>query len=386
MIWINVILLFLLTAGHAQVLATIVNRTHALALPPRPLKHLRHLQDVMIFLFPVVAVIAIGINGPGLFVGGHWSDLSLGWAIYLTMCVLGTIALIVTSLAYHMRRNPASLLHNHSTIVDIEERLGYRPIGEGPFRFLTRVPMNELFQLEVAEKALHLPHLPDEWDGLSIVQLSDLHFIGTLDRPFFDQVIELTQELEPDLVVLTGDLIDNPDLVDWFPDTFGRLSAPLGCYFVLGNHEWNHDPQRVRDALTALGWRDMAGTVEMIEHENHSLAIAGNERPWMGIHPDLSQTPEDAFRLVLSHTPDNINWARRNRVDLMLCGHNHGGQVILPMIGPVYSPSIYGCRYSGGLFHESPTLLHVSRGISGRHPLRLNCRPELTKFVFHTKS
>jgi hypothetical protein len=65
----------------------------------------------------------------------------------------------------------------------------------------------------------------------------------------------------------------------------------------------------------------------------------------------------------------------------MLSGHNHGGQVRLPGFGPVYSPSAFGCHYASGVFWESPTLLYVSRGISGKHPLRWNCLPELTRLV-----
>jgi hypothetical protein len=65
----------------------------------------------------------------------------------------------------------------------------------------------------------------------------------------------------------------------------------------------------------------------------------------------------------------------------MLSGHNHGGQVRLPGFGPIYSPSIYGCHYASGVFWEPPTLVYVSRGISGKHPLRWNCLPELTRLV-----
>ncbi|HTI52000.1 MAG TPA: metallophosphoesterase, partial [Planctomycetaceae bacterium] len=72
---------------------------------------------------------------------------------------------------------------------------------------------------------------------------------------------------------------------------------------------------------------------------------------------------------------------RRHQIDLMLAGHNHGGQVRLPFFGPVYSPSAFGTHYASGVFWEPPTLLYVSRGIAGRHPLRWNCRPELTRLI-----
>ncbi len=90
------------------------------------------------------------------------------------------------------------------------------------------------------------------------------------------------------------------------------------------------------------------------------------------------------FRLLLSHTPDHFAWARAHGVDLMLSGHNHGGQIVLPVIGPVFAPSRYGVRYAAGAFWSEPTLLYVSRGLSGRHPLRLNCPPELTRIVLES--
>ena len=71
-------------------------------------------------------------------------------------------------------------------------------------------------------------------------------------------------------------------------------------------------------------------------------------------------------------------------IDLMLSGHNHGGQIILPVIGPVFAPSKYGVRYAGGAFWAVPTFLYVSRGLAGRHPLRLNCPPELTRLILES--
>ena len=109
--------------------------------------------------------------------------------------------------------------------------------------------------------------------------------------------------------------------------------------------------------------------------------MIGHEGPWFKPEPDLSGCPERVFRLCLSHTPDNIRWAKQNSIDLMLAGHNHGGQVRFPVIGSLLVPSRYGRRYDCGIFHEPPTLLHVSRGLGGEHPLRYNCRPEVVKIV-----
>jgi predicted MPP superfamily phosphohydrolase len=120
---------------------------------------------------------------------------------------------------------------------------------------------------------------------------------------------------------------------------------------------------------------------EQVEVRGRPLVVIGHEGPWFEPAPDLAACPADVFRLCLSHTPDNIGWARRHGIDLMLSGHVHGGQIRFPVLGSVFVPSRFGRRYDCGMFHEPPTLLHVSRGLGGEHPLRYNCRPEVTLLV-----
>lgn len=379
--WINALALLVLLAGHCEIVVTLVNRLHALRLPGPFLKTVRHAHDVWMVAFPPLLVCYVGWSGPALLRGGSWSHLSPFWQAYLSLSALGAVGLAFTAVRYQLRRPPAARLSNHSRTIDVAERLGRRPFGPGPYQALARAPGNDIFRVEVSQKTLRLPRLPAEWDGLSILHLSDLHFIGTLDLPFFEEVTRLSIDEQADLVVFTGDLLDNQDLVEWLPATLGRLSAPLGCYFILGNHDWYLEPEPIRQAMVDLGWRDVSGRVETISYRGRQLTLGGSERPWMGEHPELNAAPADAFRLLLSHTPDNISWARRQKVDLMLSGHNHGGQVVLPLFGPVYSPSVYGCKYAAGLFWQPPTLLHVSRGVSGRHPLRWRCSPEVTKLI-----
>jgi predicted MPP superfamily phosphohydrolase len=115
----------------------------------------------------------------------------------------------------------------------------------------------------------------------------------------------------------------------------------------------------------------------MIEVRGEPLVVIGNEWPWLRPAPDLKDCPQGPFRLCLSHTPDNIRWAQRNGIDLMLSGHVHGGQVRFPLFGSVLVPSVYGRHYDCGTFDEPPTLLHVGRGLGGAHPLRYGCRPEV---------
>jgi hypothetical protein len=379
--WRTLTILLLLSAGHAELLVIVINRLHGYAVQEKRLRYVRHAHEVAIVVFPLVLIWCVGLNEPELAFGGRFIDLAFGWKIYLGLCAVGVISLAVSAVRWNLRHRPKTLVRNHSQTIDIAARLGHRPITDGPYRYLASIPGNEIFQLEVYEKMYRLPRLPAAWDGLSILHLTDLHYTGTIQRPFFEEVAGIASEMPSDLVVMTGDLIDDERLIDWLPETLGRLEAPLGCWFILGNHDWRLDADKIRQAMIDLGWKDIASQTAEIEHEGQLLAIGGSEVPWMGRHPDFSEVSDDAFRLLLSHTPDNLPWAKRNNVDLMLSGHNHGGQVVIPILGPVYAPSVNGVRHASGAFWEPPTQLIVSRGISGKYPLRLNCKPELTRLT-----
>jgi hypothetical protein len=201
---------------------------------------------------------------------------------------------------------------------------------------------------------------------------------GTPDQRFYEEVVREAEHLAPDLICFTGDLMDSMNCLDWLPGLLGGLKAPLGKFYILGNHDWLLDPPAIRRMMQDIGWRDVASHATTIPHHGLPLVIGGTERPWMGQHPDLEMAPDPAFRLLLSHTPDHFAWAQSQGVDLMLSGHNHGGQIVLPVIGPMYTPSFYGVRYSAGCWYEKGTLLYVSRGLSGGHPIRYNCLPEVT--------
>ncbi|MFM8289307.1 MAG: metallophosphoesterase [Planctomycetaceae bacterium] len=249
-------------------------------------------------------------------------------------------------------------------------------IVRSPFQW---IPASELLQVEITTLRVTLPRCPAAWRGLRVVQLSDTHFAGQVPKAYFERVFTLAAEQRPDLVVFTGDLLDHPDRVDWLSATFGQIRAPLGNFYVLGNHDKSHgDVRRTRELLAELGWQDCTGACRLVERGGQLLAIGGSEQPWLGSAPDWTSAPASALRLLVSHTPDQLDAARRGGVDLMLAGHTHGGQVCLPLVGPVFSPSLRGVQYAGGTYWETPTLLHVNRGLSGRSSWRWNCCPELT--------
>lgn len=380
----NLGILLVLIAGHAELWVALVNRFHALPVAPSKLQRIRHLHDLMIPSFGVVALWCLGLSGPRLLLGGSWSQVSIGWYPVLMASAMGVVGGLYGVLRFHWTRSCPLLVREQREVHPIRSFDGSLPLASGQFEKLARLPFNEQFQVELSHKTFAHPGLPPSFSGLKILHLSDWHFEGTITREYFEQVSAIAAREAVDLVTFTGDLLDNDACLEWLPSTLGQLTASLGCWFILGNHDWYLDSASARRQLTALGWKDATAGARSIAWRDGQIVIAGDETPWMGTAPEwpdrngahAAGTPE--LRILLSHTPDNLPRARQQGVDVMLSGHNHGGQVQLPLIGPVFSPSRHGCRYAGGSFWESPTLLHVSRGLAGRHPLRWHCRPEIT--------
>jgi predicted MPP superfamily phosphohydrolase len=301
-------------------------------------------------------------------------------SVYLIVC--WSVALVVfpvVQLRRGLRRPAPALVSNHTRTVDVTAELGFRPVGHcEKHNWLGRLPGNEIYQVDLTEKILRTPRLPAAWDGLTILHLSDLHFSGTPDRPYFRRVVELCSAWQPDLIALTGDIVDSEWHHRWVLPLLGRLRSKMATFAILGNHDYRYDVEMVRRRLRRCGMRVLVNNWETLDVRGEPLVVIGHEGPWLPTVPNLEACPAGPFRLCLSHTPDNIAWARRNAIDLMLSGHVHGGQIRLPLMGSVFVPSRYGRRYDAGTYAEPPTLLHVSRGLSGEHPVRYNCRPEVT--------
>src|SRR5205807_315674 len=176
-------------------------------------------------------------------------------------------------------------------------------------------------------------------DGLSILHLSDLHFRGTPDRAFYRKVIERCLEWgEPDVVAVTGDVVDSKKHLRWVIPLLGRLRWRFGAFAILGNHDSWYEPELIRRRLRRLGMCVLGNGFVTREVRALPMVVIGHEGPWFRPGPDLAECPT-GFRLCLSHTPDNIAWARKHEIDLMLSGHVHGGQIRLPLVGSIFVPS-----------------------------------------------
>ena len=384
--WLNLLVIAGLAVGHVALFVACINRLYAIPVSDRVLDRARLALDALIVVLPLLFLWYYGVRGARLLRGGSWHAVPVPIQVYLGVCACVAVLFAFFAVRRSLAGAVPVQVSSESRVVDIAERLGYRPIGNGPYRILTYLPWNQFLKLEICTLEFRLPHLPAEWDGLSVLQISDLHFFGTPDRAYFEQLFQISATLPSDLIMFTGDLLDCEERIDWLESTFGQLKAPLGCFFVLGNHDWYlENTAEIREKLVRLGWQGVAGRSVEIEHQGRRLQIAGSEVPWMGTHPEFPAAAGGCFRILLSHTPDNYPWAKTHSVDLMLSGHNHGGQVRLPLLGAIYTPSSFGTKYAGGTFWEAPTLLHVSRGVAGRQPWRWNCLPELTRIVLRSE-
>jgi uncharacterized protein len=378
-------------AGHFSIAVWLFNRLHAVPLPRLAIKVL----EKLLLLVAAGVVVAFGVRwlmtGHAFMpvpdespLGGTW-----WWLDYAIICWLAAAAAVpMWLLPKLLERSPAALATNDTRVVDVSECLGFAPLHGTEFQLWSRFPGNQMLQLAVQEKTLRLPQLPRELDGLRIAHLSDLHITGHLGREFYDVVVDETNALAPDLIVITGDILEKTACLLWIEPTLGRLKATHGKFFILGNHEKRlPDTAPLRAALAACSFTDLGSRCKKLSVNGTEILLAGIELPWFGTAPNLPENNSEfriqnsEFRILLSHSPDQLPWARANHFDLMLAGHNHGGQIRLPYLGALIAPSWYGFRYAGGLYFEPPTLLHVSRGLAGIHPIRLNCPPELALLV-----
>jgi predicted MPP superfamily phosphohydrolase len=372
--------------GHAAIWVGLVNRWHSTGYPRKVIKS-------------VTLLFYAGLIAPPL--AAAWYALSELWpppetvhwklngaTAYIAFCAAyGAVHIPTWALSrLGSLRRPEAVQLRRNHVVDVAEELGSSPARGWRTEIFSRIPANQLWQLHVSEFSLAIPGLNPLLEGLSICHWSDLHLSGRIDRGYFREVVRLTNELRVDLIALTGDICDRAAYIDWLPEILGPATAVLGKYFVLGNHDLRtKDVRRLRASMCEAGFADVGGRWESID--NRKILIAGDERPWFKADPLERPLPVEAddpsLKILLSHTPDRLDWARLQGFDLMLAGHTHGGQIRFPIVGPVLCPSWHGTRYSGGFYHQPPTLMHVSRGTASLMPLRLNCPPEITKLVLY---
>lgn len=313
----------------------------------------------------------------------HWafSFIGLRWLVQETYRKL------------HPAPNPAEVFS--TTIEDADMRdyvISFDHLETKGLRgFINRT--NQLYALEVVTHHVALPTLPQEFDGFTILQVSDIHYAPYTSREFLRCLVQKCLSISPDLVAFTGDFQTYPEVIE----TTSQMLSPIGKWSraqrngvgaaaVLGNHDREAGAAQVTDALRRAGIRVLHNSHMRIERNGASLYVVGVADPWSrraDLDMALHGVPQDSCTVLLAHVPDFLVTAARKGTSLQLSGHNHGGQIKLPVLGPVLVSSRYSRRYAEGFFKLGDTLMYVSRGIGGKPPIRLGCKPEITRLVLH---
>ncbi len=255
--------------------------------------------------------------------------------------------------------------------------------------------------IDVTQSDVSIPGLPEAFDGFRIAQVSDFH-MDEFSEPFFvREVVRRVNSLNPDAVFLTGDFVTCQFAPKKFAIGAGwqcaSLLNELTCrqrYAALGNHDVMIGAKPVSEALTANGITVLFNSYLPLERSGGRIWLAGIGDPLLG-SPDPEATIPAAIRnipkepiVLLCHAPDYVDHLLTlpsgQAVSLMLCGHTHGGQIRLPLIGPLVLPTM-GRKYIEGWFRFGQLQLHVNRGIGAVGvPFRLNCPPEISIITLHS--
>ena len=252
-------------------------------------------------------------------------------------------------------------------------------------------------------KRLELKHitftssdLPPYFDGYRLVQITDFH-LGSFPpgNDFVQKVVDATNNEEPDMILFTGDLVNNQaSEVEPYLKTLGQLHAQDGIYSIWGNHDYceygnNHSIgalKRNRRMLygyqESLGWHQLMNEHHVVSHGMSSIAVIGVENPGQppftnrsNLKKAMKGVDPDMFKILLSHDPHH--WRREvvgKKIQLTLAGHTHAGQL---KIGK-WTPARLAFKEWGGAYRIGEQMLYVSSGIGGSFPFRLGAWPELT--------
>ncbi len=226
----------------------------------------------------------------------------------------------------------------------------------------------------VNRQTLALCGLAPAFEGFRVALLSDLHYSPWIRAAYLKYVVQMTNALQPDLIVLVGDFVDH-DGRKWAPGCMRELAAldaPYGVFGVLGNHDHhNHGESYVREAMRLAGIRDLTNDAVTLRRDGDAFHLGGVGDFWRDKQKlpaaiGTSLTPRSV--VLLSHNPDYAERIHDDRIGLVLSGHTHGGQCVFPFVGAPLNSSHYGNKYLAGLCQAPSTQVFVTRGVGSSFP------------------
>lgn len=261
--------------------------------------------------------------------------------------------------------------------------------GDGLFR--------TIYDFKIYRVELVLDSLPAALDGITIAQLSDIHSGSFPDNKPMKEVLRILQELKPDIITITGDYVNfKPDELSVTFNELSQLSAPLGVYGSLGNHDhYMTDFQHalLKNTISKTGIHLLVNDSVNIPVHNDFLNIAatdntGFNQHFANIDKALSKCHSDTSTILLAHDPTfwDAEILSKKPIDLMLAGHTHGGQIGIQLAGLEMSPAQFVYKRWAGLYNEGHQYLYVNRGIGTvGPPIRIGINPEITLFTLRSK-
>jgi predicted MPP superfamily phosphohydrolase len=240
----------------------------------------------------------------------------------------------------------------------------------------------EASAVRVTRYTVAVPRLPSSFAGLTVALAADLHHGPLNGLTFIRSVVSELNELNADLIALSGDFIENADTAYVRPcfEALSALRAPLGVFAALGNHDHWPGPRWVHAAIREFGLTDLTNAGRWLERGGGRLRLGGVDDLWNGkqdLAAALGDTAPDETCVLLSHNPDYAETLTDRRVGLVLSGHLHGGQINVPWVAPQV-PSRYGKKYLYGLVRAPHTQAFVTRGVGVVSlPFRVRARPEV---------
>ena len=243
----------------------------------------------------------------------------------------------------------------------------------------------------VINQTIFLNDLPDEFENFTIAQISDLHVGPTIKKPYVEKVLNQISIINPDLIAITGDLIDGS--IDYLKKDLEPLSemiANYGTYFVTGNHEYYSGAEKWLDETDRMGFTNLVNEHDLISINNETITLAGvTDFRAHQIIPSHKSNPKNALRgstdqkvkILLAHQPSSIFKANEAGYDFQISGHTHGGQ-----FWPFTYPTKKANPYLSGLHNHNGTQIYVNSGTGyWGPPLRLGVPSEITLFKLKKK-
>ena len=261
-------------------------------------------------------------------------------------------------------------------LLDTTFRLGGVALAFGYSLFIER------FSFQINLYKIPVPNLPEKFNKFRIVHLTDLHYGFQMSESVIRLIIQKVNKLSKNIIVCTGDYIHKKNCIphiDRVWPILSQLKAKDGVYTVLGNHDHWGSYKRSIFWLKKSG-QNIRHMAKPIEKNGQRIWIGGSGDLWedeLGIDIAFQNVPEGECKILLAHNPDTADQNFLTRIDLMISGHTHGGQVKIPWIGTPHLP-VVNKKYSNGFIKAEKCHIFISRGIGWTlMPIRINCPPEI---------